>query len=813
MLILAPPKTIFHLAALWTGYQPSIRTKAPCDTGIPPMRKKFFFPFVILLLATATAEGQRAEEYLPLARDGAWCWFSDPRALYHNGKAERLYAGWASSKGDIMVGSYDYRTGEIRSTIVWPELQRDDHINPSLLILPDGRVMVFFTKHNGGLYYSTSLRSEDITEFEKVRMIDMGEMLCYTNPAMLSAEKNRIYLFFRGGYDWKPSFVYSDDLGKTWSDPKVMVAKPNAPKSNRPYMKVASDGKSKIHFAFTDGHPLNEARNSIYYLCYQQGGFFDATGKKLGAIGSLPINQDKVPKIYDGEKSGIRAWVWDVAADKDGKPAVVYSTLPEESHHEYGFATWNGTSWIANSICTAGSWFPRYDKKKEEPEPEPFYSGGIILDHANPNVVFLSRPRNDIFEIERWKTSDHGVSWSHQTVTDQSDHDNVRPVVVRDCPAEKSPRVLWMSNSRYRHYTDYSTGILADTPAPPFSADLRKADVTRVLASAAKWQIDNFDKVKHHQLDWTNGALYAGMVAWARISEDQRYITWLDNIGRKYDWQPSFRMYHADDICVSQMYLDRYRMTMDKRMLLPTKARIDWVIDNPPSGTLLLDYGDPSTLDRWSWCDALFMAPPVYARLATITGEAKYLRFMEREFRSTYELLYDREEHLFYRDHRYFAQREANGKKVFWGRGNGWVLAGLVSLLKELPPESDFRDFYVGLFKEMAGKVASVQGKDGSWHASLLDPDSYPNPETSSTGFFCYALAYGINAGLLNREEYLPHVKNSWSALVRAVYPDGKLGWVQPIGADPKTVTRLMTEVYGVGAFLLAGSEVNKMAE
>jgi len=777
------------------------------------MRTKLIYFFLILLAAPALAWSQRGEEYLPLTRDGAWCWFSDPRAVYYNGKAERLYAGWANSKGDVVVGSYDYRTGEIRSTTIWPELQRDDHISPSLLILPDGRLMVFFTKHNGGFYCSTSRRPEDITDFEKVTMIDMGEMQCYSNPVMLSGEKNRIYVFFRGGYDWKPSFVCSDDLGATWSDPKVMVAKPGAPTFNRPYMKVVSDGRSIIHFAFTDGHPRNEALNSIYYLRYERGTFFDAAGKKLGAIGSLPINQDMVPRVYDGEKTGIRAWVWDVAVDKDEKPVVVYATLPEESQHEYGYATWNGKTWTTRSVCQAGSWFPRHEKKKEEREPEPHYSGGIFLDHANPGVVFLSRPHSDIFELERWESSDHGESWSHRMVTSQSDHDNVRPYVVSNCPPEKSPRVLWMSNTRYRHYSDYSAAILADSPAPGFSPELRKGDVRTVLASVANWQIDNFDRVTHHELDWTNGTLYAGMVTWALMAEDRRCIGWLETIGEKYGWQPSFRMYHADDICVSQMYLDLYRVKKDERMLVPTKARIDWVIDNPSKGSLLLDYSDPSTLDRWSWCDALFMAPPVYARLALITGEAKYLRYMEKEFRATYDFLYNKEEHLFFRDHRYFTQREANGRKIFWGRGNGWVMGGLVSLLKELSAESEYRTFYTELFKEMAEKVASLQGKDGYWHASLLDPGSYPNPETSSTGFFCYALAYGVNAGLLDRGKYLPHLKNAWSALVRSVYPDGKLGWVQPVGADPKNVDRSMTEVYGVGAFLLAGTEISKLAE
>ena len=766
-----------------------------------------------LVAGNATAFCQRAEDYLPLANDGAWCWFSDPRAVYHHGTSECLYAGWVSARGDIVVGSYNYRSGLRTSTIVQPEVQKDDHINPSLLFLPDGRLMVFFTRHNGGFSYTTSLLPENIGGFQPVKKLEMGDMLCYTNPVLLSEEGNRIYVFFRGGDDWKPSLVYSDDLGKTWSKPRVFVAKPGAPKSNRPYFKVSTDGRSRIHFAFTDGHPRNEPANSVSYLRYEHGSFCDASGKLLGTLSTLPVNQDSVPRIYDGRKNGIRSWIWDLAVDRDGRPVVVYATFPAESRHQYNYASWDGVEWDNHTLCDGGSWFPRYDKKKEEEEPEPFYSGGICLDHANTNVVYVARPNDDKFELERWETSDHGLHWSSRKVTSKSDVDNVRPFVASNCPAGKIPRLLWMHTSRYRHYTEFQSGILLDQPAPPFDGTITRNSVSEILAAVAHWQMDHFPSVRHHELDWTNGALFAGLISWAWATRDSLCLNWLEGIGRKYAWQPGFRMYHADDICVAQMYLELYRIRHDEQMIIPTRARADWVIDNPSQSSLMIDYATPSTLDRWSWCDALFMAPPVYARLASITGNPKYLSFMMKEYQATYDYLYDKGEHLFFRDYRYFAQRESNAKKVFWGRGNGWVLGGLVAILKELPKESEHRPFFVSLFKEMSERIASLQNSDGFWHSSLLDPGSYPNPETSSSSFFCYALAYGVNDGLLERERYMPNITNAWQALVGAVSPDGKLGWVQPIGADPKKVDRSMTEVYGVGAFLLAGTEVMKLVK
>ena len=249
-------------------------------------------------------------------------------------------------------------------------------------------------------------------------------------------------------------------------------------------------------------------------------------------------------------------------------------------------------------------------------------------------------------------------------------------------------------------------------------------------------------------------------------------------------------------------------------MLLPTLARIDWVINNPSKGGLDIDYSKPLSYERWSWCDALFMAPGVYTRLYTLTGNKKYMIFSDAEFKATYNHLYDKEEHLFFRDSRYFNQKEANGKKVFWGRGNGWVIGGLAEILKTLPEnDTEYRPFYQQLFCELSERLAGLQNKDGFWHASLLDPDSYPSPETSATGFIVYGLAYGVNQGYLPADKYLPVIEKGWKALVSAVEPDGKLGWVQPVGADPKKVTRDMTELYGTGALLMAAVEIYKLSE
>jgi len=214
----------------------------------------------------------------------------------------------------------------------------------------------------------------------------------------------------------------------------------------------------------------------------------------------------------------------------------------------------------------------------------------------------------------------------------------------------------------------------------------------------------------------------------------------------------------------------------------------------------------------------VIIAPPTLAKLAKTLHDPHYLVFSDTLYRQTYKLLYNPEEKLFARDASYLVdangvgKKEANGKKVFWSRGNGWVMAGLVNLLKEMPAKYEGRSFYISLFKQMADRLLGLQQADGLWRTSLLDPESFPGGEGSGSGFNCYALAWGVNQGILDKGSYLPAVKKAWIGLNTLVNDEGRVGWVQPIGADPrKNFNADSWESYGAGAFLLAGSEIIKL--
>ncbi|MCX6543652.1 MAG: glycoside hydrolase family 88 protein [Acidobacteria bacterium] len=362
--------------------------------------------------------------------------------------------------------------------------------------------------------------------------------------------------------------------------------------------------------------------------------------------------------------------------------------------------------------------------------------------------------------------------------------------------------------------------VLMDSAAPAlaqsaqvsptaFSADIDQRAILKVMTAAADWQLDH--PSDHAPYDWTQAAFYTGVMAFADVSDHPKYFEAMKAMGQRNQWRPGLRPGHADDYAVIATYAKIFQRDRDKTILAPALALFNFLLTRKYDEPLL--WGNAIETREWAWCDALFMGPPALAAVSAATGDRRYLDLANRLWWKTTDYLYDRTEKLYYRDSRYLDQREPNGKKVFWSRGNGWVFAGLARMLQDMPADYPDRPRYVALFKEMADKIASVQGEDGFWRASLLDATSLPNPETSGTGFFTFGLAWGINNGLLDRTRYESNVQRGWAAMVKAVRPDGMLGWVQRIGDKPGATTVDTTEVYGVGALLAAGSEVYKMAK
>lgn len=351
--------------------------------------------------------------------------------------------------------------------------------------------------------------------------------------------------------------------------------------------------------------------------------------------------------------------------------------------------------------------------------------------------------------------------------------------------------------------------LVLATVSPLAAADPKPADILGDMKRVADWQIANPSKHAIH--DWTQAPFFLGLSSLHQVSGDTKYREALDGFGKNLSYGPGPRVTHADDHAVLQAWLELYRQDRDPAKLKPSVEHFEKIVAE-------LSQEEPKSISggtfTWCWCDALFMSPPVWAHLSQITGDPKYLAWADKEWWTTTDVLYDATHHLFYRDNRFFTKRTPSGKKVFWSRGNGWVAGGLVHVLDYLPADHPSRTKYLGLYHDMMYALLKLQNADGLWRTSLLDPQD-PAGESSGSSFFVYSMAWGINRGLLPAETFRPVVMKGYQALRKNIQPTGMLGFVQKIGdaPDAQQTTAESTEVYGSGAFLLAGSEVVRLLD
>jgi unsaturated rhamnogalacturonyl hydrolase len=349
-----------------------------------------------------------------------------------------------------------------------------------------------------------------------------------------------------------------------------------------------------------------------------------------------------------------------------------------------------------------------------------------------------------------------------------------------------------------------SVGDAPDNPGPlatDISPALTHAAIRKVAHKVADWELARTEKTFNRQ--WTYAALYDGFLAASNVTGDPRYYNAMVGMGQHFSWQLiDVRFPMADDMALGQSFMDMYLQQRDPIRMASVKQNLDKLVVRPD---------DPNKL-LWWWCDALFMGPPVLAREYAATKDLRYLDYMDHEWWLTTAQLYDPTEHLYFRDARYLTQKQANGQKLFWSRGNGWVMGAFVKVLEKMPQDYPTRARYIAQYKDMAAKIASIQGKDGLWRSGLLDPDAYDLPEISGSAFFTYSIAWGINQGILDRATYMPVVTRSWAGILQHVYADGRLGSIQPIDGQPGKFKPSASYVYGVGGFLLAASEMDHLA-
>lgn len=329
-----------------------------------------------------------------------------------------------------------------------------------------------------------------------------------------------------------------------------------------------------------------------------------------------------------------------------------------------------------------------------------------------------------------------------------------------------------------------------------------REDVVAAAEQVCAYELDTHAPREMPSQQWCESVFYLGALAAFDLTGDERFAAAPREWAERRQWRLGPRPRHADDLSAAQVYLELWRADGDTSALASVRAAFDEVASDPRPG-----------IEEWSWCDALFMAPPAMASLSEATGDGRYVGAMDEMWWDVVSHLYDTEAHLFYRDMRSRSAAETvPGIPRFWGRGNGWVMVGTVRVLDALPLDHPSRGGYLELLCEMAGAVADLQGEDGLWRPDLLRSRELPNPDTSCSALFCCAIAWGIAEGVLPEQRFLPVVESAWDGLMGALDEQGRLGWVQQIAAEPGAVRLEDSSDFGAGVFLLSAREVARLA-
>ncbi|WP_371193836.1 glycoside hydrolase family 105 protein [Glaciecola sp. SC05] len=360
---------------------------------------------------------------------------------------------------------------------------------------------------------------------------------------------------------------------------------------------------------------------------------------------------------------------------------------------------------------------------------------------------------------------------------------------------------------------------------------LSEATILSATNAVAQWQLAHMSDFESyvpslvHRTNeprgWVQGTFFLGLSRWATATDNQGYFDYLRAHGDQQGWLLGPRDYHADDHVIAQYYLHIYDQDQKPEQIQPMLDVFENILANKPTSSL--DFGpvgkyrdqdyEHDCQKRWCWSDALFMSPPVWFHLSRITGDDKYASYAHGEFKAVTDYLFDPKDHLYMRDSRFFDRREDNGEKIYWSRGNGWVFAGITKIMDTLDTDDSRYAYYADVYTKMAKSLADKQADDGYWPVSLAAGEIYTADESSGTAFFVAGLAWGINNGLLEKDEFMPVINKGWNALLRSQQDDGMLGYVQQIGYAPDAVSANDTQLYGAGAFLLAGVQMLELVQ
>ncbi|MDO3695335.1 BNR-4 repeat-containing protein [Wenyingzhuangia sp. chi5] len=450
--------------------------------------------FTIVFTILFGVQGYSQKTPKTITEEGAWCWFADPRAIsYKNnsGTIDATYVGYIDVHGSIKATQINHLTHTTKEVLIRSYFQPDDHNNPTFLVLPDERVMVFYSRHTDEscFYYRVSKKPGDITSLGKEFRLETKNNTTYPSPFILSDDPEHIYLCWRG-INWHPTIARltipdkEDNVQFDWG-PYQMIKSLNGKGGVRPYAKYISNGKDKIYVAYTTNHPDNGEVNYIYF------NYFDVNTKSLNDIkdtylskveeGAFSVDlseeyQKEYPlTIVDDTKN--RNWLWEVSMDEQGYPIIATVRINKnKTSHDYFHSRWNGTAWQQTFLTNAAGHF------HQSPNIEKCYSAGMAIDKSNPFVIYASEPIEGKFgkkyELMKYTVSKEGSIASKEQLTFNSEKNNSRPFAIDN--QQKDLQLVWMYGDYYDWMVSktrpqgYPTAIRTFMEVPSQKLDLDK---------------------------------------------------------------------------------------------------------------------------------------------------------------------------------------------------------------------------------------------------------------------------------------------------------------------------------------------------
>ena len=264
---------------------------------------------------------------------------------------------------------------------------------------------------------------------------------------------------------------------------------------------------------------------------------------------------------------------------------------------------------------------------------------------------------------------------------------------------------------------------------------------------------------------------WTGALKYAALTKDTKLANLLQN-----KFEPLFTTEskylpiknHVDLNMFGSLPLELYRITKEKRYFdlgLPY-ADTQWEVPNDAKTDEKEWANKGYTWQTRLWIDDMYMITIVQTQAFKVTGEQKYIDRAAKEMVLYLDEL-QKPNGLFY---------HAPDVPFFWGRGNGWMAAGVTELLRYLPKNHKDRPRIMEGYLKMMVSLKEFQSPNGMWNQLIDDPACWP--ETSGSAMFTYSFIIGVKNGWLDAKEYAPAARKAWMAMVAYVNDKGAVAEV-----------------------------------